>query len=132
MFACMRLFCEKEGLPASCYVIAHEDGLRAKDSEAFRLVCKRACESGADPVGDSSPYGDACADYGFEEKDPVRSADAFEKACNWNNARGCTALGLDYREGLGRPKDEARARVLLSKGCDLGEDHACKALGRSP
>jgi TPR repeat protein len=126
MFACFRIYCQ-EGRVGSCYAVAREDNLREKDRAAFKLVSERACESPEDV--DSVLGGEPCADLGFEEKDPVRSADASEKACNHGNARGCTALGLDYREGRGRPKDEARARVLLSKGCHLGEDFACKALG---
>jgi hypothetical protein len=130
MIACIRLSCS-EGRAGSCYVVAREDDLRAKDPEAFRRVCKQACESGDDAL-ENDLRAEACVDFGFEEHDPVRSANAFEKACNWNNARGCTALGLAYREGKGVPKDESRGNTLLSRACKLGEEYACKGSAGRP
>lgn len=130
MIACMRLTCQ-EGRVGSCYAVAREDDLREKDAEAFRRVSRQACDS-EDEALDDAVHGEACVDFGFAERDPVQSANAFEKACTLKDRRGCTALGLAYREGKGRPRDEARARALLSKACKAGEAFACTALDDKP
>jgi len=55
----------------------------------------------------------------------------LNRACASGNWEACEGLGRIYREGLGVPKDPARAADLLGKACDAGHGSACDTLGIS-
>ncbi len=53
-----------------------------------------------------------------------------QQACADGNAVACSALGFVYEEGLGVPKDAARAATLYRQACDQGNALGCLNLGR--
>jgi TPR repeat protein len=63
------------------------------------------------------------------ERDPAKSADAYEKACTGGVAEGCDELALAYADGKGRAKDVPHSVELLEKGCDGGMAKACNLGG---
>ena len=61
-------------------------------------------------------------------KDTARSVDNFELACGLGNALSCQTGGLLLVNGEGGvTKDEKRGKVLLAKGCKLGDAKSCSA-----
>jgi hypothetical protein len=50
------------------------------------------------------------------------------RACDSGNAMSCTMLGYSYSYGCGVPKDIAKGRQLLSRGCSLGYERACDGI----
>jgi len=47
------------------------------------------------------------------------------KACDLNDAKSCTNLGIAYAKGFGVTKDIAKAASLYKKGCDRGSMVGC-------
>jgi len=55
--------------------------------------------------------------------------EAFEKACNLNDAKGCLELANIYKYGDYGLKDLDKAKKLYDKGCSLNNGIACNFLG---
>src|SRR5262245_50807191 len=54
-----------------------------------------------------------------------RDAAACDGLCARGQLSGCLLLGTLYTEGIGVPRDPARARALYERACDGGEPLAC-------
>ena len=80
-------------------------------------------------------YGDTGLDClmkgkkALEGKDYNEALNFFKKACEMGVAKGCTNLGLMYKEGLGVSKDYRRAVELYSRACEMGYARGCNNLG---
>jgi TPR repeat protein len=59
-------------------------------------------------------------------KDYQRAAALFRKACLGGNGDGCGDLGESYWLGNGVDKNPEEAKQLLSQGCSMGSNAACK------
>ncbi|WP_086738781.1 trypsin-like serine protease [Erythrobacter colymbi] len=59
-----------------------------------------------------------------------QQADAAAAACEQGTMPACTALGLAFRNGEGRPQNRPVAEVLLRRACNAGEATACHELGK--
>lgn len=55
----------------------------------------------------------------------VRAAAAFETGCTGGYAAACNGLGVMYAQGLGVPRDEARAVTLQTQSCQEGNVTGC-------
>jgi len=60
-----------------------------------------------------------------------RGVQAFRKACEGGNMRGCLELGRLYDYGAGVPKDNHKASDLYKAACDGGNMRGCASLGTS-
>lgn len=59
-----------------------------------------------------------------------QQADAAAAACEQGTMAACTALGLAFRNGEGRPQNRPVAEVLLRRACNADEATACHELGK--
>ncbi|MGL2768073.1 tetratricopeptide repeat protein [Helicobacter pylori] len=62
------------------------------------------------------------------EKNLIKAAYLYAKACDLKDGLGCSNLGVLYQNGQGVEKDLIEAAYLYSKACKLGEQLACKSL----
>ncbi|WQY73038.1 SEL1-like repeat protein [Helicobacter pylori] len=62
------------------------------------------------------------------EKDLIKAAYFYSKACDLNNGGGCKNLGVLYHNGEGVEKNLTKADQYFSKACKLGDQEACEAL----
>ena len=59
-----------------------------------------------------------------------RGAALYEQACNANDAKGCSRLGVARLKGeAGADKDATKAYLAFKKSCDLGYGAGCSNLG---
>ena len=63
-------------------------------------------------------------------KDDTRAAAFYSRACNANDALGCSNLGSNYWNGRGVPHDDSHAAALYSRACDANNAIACSNLSR--
>ena len=59
-----------------------------------------------------------------------QQADAAAAACEQGTMSACTALGLAFRNGEGRPQNRPVAEVLLRRACNADDATACHELGK--
>lgn len=57
------------------------------------------------------------------------AAKLFQKACDQDEALGCTNLAVLYDKGEAVAVDHARAVGLLTRACDLGNLQSCFVAG---
>ncbi len=62
------------------------------------------------------------------EKDLIKAAYLYSKACELKESFGCGALGGLYYSGDGVEKNLTKADQYFSKACKLGNQEACEAL----
>ncbi len=62
------------------------------------------------------------------EKDLIKAAYLYSKACDLNISDGCGALGGLYYNGDGVKQDSKKAAALFEKACKLGNQLACEML----
>ncbi|WP_371870658.1 tetratricopeptide repeat protein [Helicobacter pylori] len=62
------------------------------------------------------------------EKDSIKAAYFYSKACELKEGDGCGFLGFLYEYGQGVEKDLTKATYFYSKACKLGEQLACESL----
>jgi TPR repeat protein len=90
-----------------------------------------------DQVIESPPPGASCGEparcyqqgLAAERVQPARAAEDFAAACEGGLAQGCHRLGQLYARGRGVARDDARAKQLAQRACELGSTAACDALG---
>ena len=61
------------------------------------------------------------------EKNPLRAAQLYEKACDLGHENACYNLGVMYMDGEFLKKNKLKAAELFKKSCDMNFDLACKA-----
>ena len=59
------------------------------------------------------------------EKDFIKAAQLFKKACDGGNMHGCGFLGFMYEKGDGVRQDIYMAKEYYGKACDLGDQDGC-------
>jgi TPR repeat protein len=57
--------------------------------------------------------------------DHGRAISLYRKACDGNDATGCTNLGAMYEDGLGITADLKQAHHYYAVGCNLGSSRGC-------
>ena len=62
--------------------------------------------------------------------DKGRAAFLFGQACERNHAKSCFNYAVLLYQGDGVPRDEVRSRMVMQRACSLGEQPACRAIGR--
>ncbi|GAA7355305.1 hypothetical protein MLS218_01190 [Helicobacter pylori] len=62
------------------------------------------------------------------EKDLIKAAYLYSKACELKEGDGCGALGVLYVNGQGVEKDLTKVAQYASKACKLGVQEICEAL----
>ncbi len=113
--------CEKGHLPA-CVNLGTSLETRAGpgDLNAAARWYRKACD-GNEAAG--------CFNLGNLHrlaKDYGGAAELWQKSCDGKDAAGCYNLAVMCREGTAIPKDEAKAKKLMRRACELGEKAACK------
>ncbi|MDP3119321.1 MAG: tetratricopeptide repeat protein [Sulfuricurvum sp.] len=66
----------------------------------------------------------------YGDKNFVKSAEYFTKACNNGYVGGCEGLGDMYKDGLGVEQNNFKAAELYIKACKGGMGGGCNNLGR--
>ncbi len=74
--------------------------------------------------------GTALLDSGVESE-IQRGADLLGRMCDEKFATSCTGLAVAHLTGRGMAVNEAEARTLFARGCDLGDEDACGQIGRA-
>jgi uncharacterized protein len=87
---------------------------RACDGGALELCVNLGTllEDGRLAAEGSAPGSDAL------KRDLLAAVALYERACSGGDTGGCVNLASLYTDGRGVSKDEARARSLLTRGCD--------------
>nr|WP_269200208.1 tetratricopeptide repeat protein [Helicobacter pylori] len=62
------------------------------------------------------------------EKDLIKAAYFYSKACELKEGDGCGALGGLYYNGDGVKQDSKKVATLFEKACKLGYKKACEML----
>ncbi|MGL2447757.1 tetratricopeptide repeat protein, partial [Helicobacter pylori] len=62
------------------------------------------------------------------EKDLIKAAYFYSKACELKERLGCSALAVLYINGQGVEKNLTKADQYISKACKLGDQEACEVL----
>jgi TPR repeat protein len=112
--------CEQQGQSHVAGRGADKDWKRAL--ELFDKACGMDAYYGCVPLGQALGLPEVGRDY-------ARAAKAYERACQAQQQRGCAGLAALYGEGLGVPRDLARAESLATTACDNGAVEACGILG---
>ena len=106
--------------------------------EVLAFLHEQTCAAG-DPLGcmGSALLGGQDAGASRAATLMARAAELAREACDGGRTltgpdgpySGCSLLGSLHREGMGVPKDEARAAGLLEKACSGGDLSGCFLLG---
>jgi TPR repeat protein len=112
--------CEDQGM-SHAYGRGVEKNL-ARAIELFDKACRTDAFYGCVPLGHWLGVPEVGRDY-------ARAAKAFDLACRADDQRGCAGLAALLGEGLGVPRDTARAESLATTACDKGALEACGFLG---
>ncbi len=67
--------------------------------------------------------------YDDVEKNLIKAAQLYSKACELKEGLGCKDLGALYYNGERVEKDLIKAAYFYSKACDLKEGMGCGNLG---
>ena len=108
-------------------MLANGWGGPVDDAQAFALF-SRACTTDGEVTGCVGLAELRAAGRGTG-KDPAAARAAVELACQRDDPRACTHLGVFVLNGVGGPADPARAAALYQRGCDAGLAVACANLG---
>lgn len=112
--------CYNAGVLRADKAVGHHDPKRAV--EHLEKGCKKSHAGACDSLGRLFYKGQGVP------KDPARSVDNFERACGLGKALSCQTGGLLLVNGEGGVKqDEKRGKMLLAKGCKLGDAKSCAA-----
>jgi TPR repeat protein len=112
----------KPGAVAECMKLGDE--LYGKDEKLFPT---KAAELYRTACGDKD--GRACArvaEFEAIDKHWDKVREFAQKGCDLGDGDGCRRLGHTEFEGLGTPKDEAKALEIFKKGCGLSSLKACR------
>ncbi len=67
----------------------------------------------------------------IEGRNLAKAVEQFQRACDAENADGCTGLGLAYLDGKGVPVEPEKAVPLLTRACDGGSLRGCNGLANA-
>ena len=107
---------------------------------ALRLDLAPVIDDGAQTSVEESLLASACpagTEWRGEKCEPTASrapqcklSDVAEcqAQCEASSPRGCYFHAWQNERGAGVPKDEAKARALYTKGCELGLEESCRAV----
>jgi uncharacterized protein len=107
-----------------------EAGLNFDKEKAWKYLTK-SCDL---------KYGFACFSMGYQyvggkslgkrfQENDIKACMYYKKACDYNEALGCSYLGCYYNIGAeGIPKDRAIANEYFRKACELGDNGSCEIL----
>ena len=98
-----------------------KEAYRKKDYEKARSLFEEACQKSD---GESCFFRSKCFDSGtLEEK-----KDLYNRSCELGYDRGCLILGFYYSMDPKRSNvlDIPKSLQYFSKGCDLGNEVACR------
>ena len=120
--------CE-QGDGAACYrhALTFLEGTTATKPKALVAFLHKGCDAG---------HARSCFEVGVFhlegqvtlDKDPVKAADLFDRACHGGLPEGCNELGVRYLAGEGVPEDSMRAADLYDKACQMGLVVSCMNL----
>ncbi len=117
----------------ACFVRAqyevHGWGGRKGTHEDTCRWLERACDAKNGEGCDSLAHGykgGECSRGG--QADLARAIPLFQKACDLEFGDACLALGVMYLDGVGVPKDQARARDFHTRACRFRAYKACLAV----
>ena len=113
--------------------MVYTDGKCTTPASAPAYQCKSGDESECKAQCDKGHAG-SCGSLGVilaNKRDYAGGAAALKKACDGDDADGCTNLGMLHEKGLGMTADVAGAVKLFEKGCSGGDAVGCTELGRS-
>ncbi|HZF55720.1 MAG TPA: tetratricopeptide repeat protein [Polyangiaceae bacterium] len=116
--------------PAACHELGalFLEGL-PRDDDAAMALQKKACDAGHLPgCGDLAGLllTDGAMRIRVENEPDVRAAVSLaQKACEGGYARACTILGNVHWTGKVVPRDQALAKQMLERGCDVGDWWGC-------
>ena len=127
-----RLAC-KGGYATGCnnLGVMHETGRghRRRDMRAAVKHYRHACK-----LGETAACVNAGAilvqGRGKVTAAPKEAARLFAHACEKRRAEACFNLASLTKKGLGVARDEAKARRLKQRACELGLPRACRELSR--
>jgi TPR repeat protein len=96
-----------------------------KDPKKGYPLLEKACNMGIEGAK-------FCASPGLHHmrKDNKKAKALFENGCKGDSKASCGMLGVMYRDGMGIPRDKAKAKTFMTKACTLGYKVACKAVRR--
>ena len=78
---------------------------------------------------EGEPIACLAASWARRGSDPRAAVVGLELACDRGLVRACVELGLLVAEGVGVPRDAARARTLQEQTCAAGHPYGCALLG---
>lgn len=94
-----------------------------KDPTKALAYFDRGCEAG------SSRSCLVAAQAQLTRGHAARAVQAFTRACDGSEPRGCNALAEMYETGRGVPRDDRRAAQLFGRACDSDNGFGCFRLG---
>jgi TPR repeat protein len=103
-------------------------GASATDRAEAEGFAKKSCDLAYGPG--CAVWADLLAKHPASAEGDQIIAAAYSRACDLQSGYGCAALGLAYHEArLRLAKDDAKARALLQRGCDMpNAAEACHVL----
>jgi hypothetical protein len=117
--------CKQDDVDA-CYWLAYAVQQSEAGSRAAESLYQRACKLGEPSGCVNRAVGMLQADASDPEV-LTCTARTFGRACDLDDIRGCSMLGLAYSRGLGVPVDPERAAAALHKACARAGDAAHEA-----
>lgn len=80
-------------------------------------------------AGSCAELGTRYAEGSGVERDSVRAAAFYDKACGVGDTASCTFLGIAYHAGKGVPSNAERATASFERACVLGGPEDCANFG---
>ncbi len=119
----LRTACDK-GVDEACAYAAmlYKKGEVDGGKEAARAALITGCERGG-PV--------SCRELGLDlwyAKKRRQAVAPLQTACDKGDAVACASVAQIYLSGRGAKRDFAKARVVLTRGCEGGQEQACRQL----
>lgn len=117
-------------LPLSCIAAARQLSAGRgvdRDTDKALSMYQKGCALG--DVDGCTGAGDLLSDpSGANNDTKTRALTAYISACTGNSGYGCLKVGVAMYEGIGVPRDDAKARMHFNKACDFNVDDGCEAV----
>jgi hypothetical protein len=103
--------------------LKHGEGV-TRDVARARVLFRDACAAG--DVYGCLHAALLVAEEAGAPRDPPRSVEHWQRACDARDARACAFVGVLFEDGPdGYARDEARSLKAMSRACDLGNRDGC-------